>query len=154
MCQNRFKRSERFSAPQPIALDDYRFLASVTSRAAKVTIPSPTRLHFHGGRHAVSTTAYPDIEDFFADIAAIYRKEIAALEQAGCRYIQIDDPLMTYFLSPVLRQEVVAEGDDPDHRLARYVRLVNDCISQRRADTTCHHDGGSSRRLRRWSRIA
>lgn len=126
----------RVSAPGPIALDDYRFLTSTTSRAAKVTIPSPTRLHFHGGRHAVSQTAYPDIEGFFADVARVYGNEIAALELAGCRYIQIDDPLLSYFLSPALRQEVVDEGDDPDRRLARYVRLVNECIAHRGPDTT------------------
>ena len=125
----------KVSAPEPIVLDDYRFLASVTSRAAKVTIPSPTRLHFHGGRHAVSETAYPDIEAFFADVVKVYRDEIAALERAGCRYIQIDDPLLSYFLSPALRQEVVDEGDDPDRRLARYVRLVNDCIRARGPET-------------------
>jgi 5-methyltetrahydropteroyltriglutamate--homocysteine methyltransferase len=126
----------KVSAPQPIVLEDYRFLASLTPRAAKITIPSPTRLHFHGGRSAVSETGYPDIEEFFADVATIYRNEIAALEHAGCRYIQIDDPLMSYFLSPALRQEIVDEGDDPDRRLARYVRLVNDCIRGRGPETT------------------
>jgi 5-methyltetrahydropteroyltriglutamate--homocysteine methyltransferase len=125
----------KVSAPAPIVLDDYEFLASASSRAAKVTIPSPTRLHFHGGRHAVSETVYPDIEEFFADVVKVYRNEIATLERAGCRYIQIDDPLLSYFLSPALRQEVVDEGDDPDRRLARYVRLVNDCIRARRSDT-------------------
>jgi 5-methyltetrahydropteroyltriglutamate--homocysteine methyltransferase len=126
----------KVSAPAPIVLDDYRFLASTTARAAKVTIPSPTRLHFHGGRKAVSETAYPDIEEFFADVASVYRNEIAALERAGCRYIQIDDPLLSYFLSPALRLAVIDEGDDPDRRLARYVRLVNDCIRERGPETT------------------
>jgi methionine synthase II (cobalamin-independent) len=126
----------KVSAPNPIVLEDYQFLASATSRAAKVTIPSPTRLHFHGGRHAVSKTAYPDIEEFFADVAAVYRAEIAALEKAGCRYIQIDDPLLSYFLSPALRQEIVDDGEDPDGRLNRYVRLVNDCIRSRGSETT------------------
>ena len=126
----------KISAPEPIALEDYRFLESASSRAAKVTIPSPTRLHFHGGRHAVSEAAYPEIEDFFADIASVYCNEIAALEEAGCRYIQIDDPLMSYFLSPALRQEVIEEGDDPDRRLARYVSLVNQCIQLRQPETT------------------
>ena len=132
----RVQTTGKVSAPEPIVLEDYQFLASATSLAAKVTIPSPTRLHFHGGRHAVSETAYPDIEEFFADVAAVYRQEIAALEKAGCRYIQIDDPLLSYFLSPALRQEVVDEGDDPDRRLARYVRLVNDCIRGRGPGTT------------------
>jgi 5-methyltetrahydropteroyltriglutamate--homocysteine methyltransferase len=92
-------------------------------------------MHFHGGRRSVSTQAYPDIEQFFGDIAAIYRAEIAALEMAGCRYIQIDDPLMTYFLSPRLRAEVEAEGEKPEHRLARYLELLNQCIARKRQDT-------------------
>jgi len=126
----------KVSAPSPIVVEDYRFLASVTSRAAKVTIPSPTRLHFHGGRHAVSDVAYPDIEEFFSDVARVYRDEIVALEQTGCRYIQVDDPLLSYFLSPALRQEVIEEGDHPDRRLARYVSLVNQCIAHRGPETT------------------
>jgi 5-methyltetrahydropteroyltriglutamate--homocysteine methyltransferase len=132
----RVRTIDKVSAPEPIVLKDYEFLASVTSRPAKITIPSPTRLHFHGGRYAVSASAYPDIEQFFADVASVYRNEIAALERAGCRYIQIDDPLMSYFLSPALRQEVIDEGDDPDRRLARYVCLVNECIRSRGPETT------------------
>ena len=89
----------RVSAAAPITAPDFSFLQSTTQRAAKVTLPSPTRLHFHGGRGAVSPAVYPDIEQFFADIVKVYRAEIAALEAAGCRYIQIDDPLMTYFIS-------------------------------------------------------
>jgi 5-methyltetrahydropteroyltriglutamate--homocysteine methyltransferase len=119
----------------PIVVPDYRYLASVTSRPAKVTIPSPTRMHFHGGRQSVSTQAYPDIEAFFTDIAAVYRAEIAELEMAGCRYIQIDDPLMAYFLSPKLRAEIVADGETPDGRLARYLELLNQCIAARHQDT-------------------
>jgi 5-methyltetrahydropteroyltriglutamate--homocysteine methyltransferase len=126
----------KLRADEPIVVPDYQFLASVATRPAKVTMPSPTRMHFHGGRQAVSTAAYPDIEEFFADVADIYRREIARLENAGCRYIQIDDPLLTYFLSPKLRAEIEAEGDEPERRLSRYVGLLNQCIATRRADTT------------------
>jgi 5-methyltetrahydropteroyltriglutamate--homocysteine methyltransferase len=126
----------KLCADGPILVGDYQFLSGATRKIAKVTIPSPTRLHFHGGRHAVSTAAYPDIEAFFSDVADVYRAEIAALEQAGCRYIQIDDPLLTYFLSPKLRAEVTAEGDDPDHRLARYLDWLNTCITSRTPQTT------------------
>ncbi len=125
----------KLRADEPIVISDYRFMASVTGRAAKVTIPSPTRLHFHGGRNAVSKEAYADVEDFFADVANIYRREIASLEEAGCRYVQIDDPLLTYFLSPELLADIVAEGDDPERRLSRYLALLNQCIASRRADT-------------------
>ena len=114
---------------------DFAFLASATKRSAKITIPTPTRFHFHGGRGVVSEDAYPDIEDFFADLAAIYRAEIASLEALGCRNIQIDDPLLTYFIGDAMRAEIVANGERPEARLARYVALINDCIAARLPDT-------------------
>lgn len=119
----------------PSLVEDFRFLASLAHATPKVTLPSPTRLHFHGGRGAVSREAYSDIEAFFADVAAAWRAEIAALEAAGCRYIQIDDPVLSYFLPDRLRAEIVANGEDPDARLARYVALLNDCVSGRGAGT-------------------
>lgn len=115
--------------------DDFRVLKSLSGLTPKVTLPSPTRMHFHGGRKNVSSQAYPDIEQFFDDVARVYQDEIAALEALGCRYIQIDDPLFTYFISDRLRDEARANGEDPDARLARYVGLVNACISRRRPDT-------------------
>jgi 5-methyltetrahydropteroyltriglutamate--homocysteine methyltransferase len=119
------KTVSKLSAGGPILVEDYRYVADHAHRRAKITIPSPTRMHFHDGRRAVSEIAYPDIEDFFADLAELYRREIAALEDAGCRYIQINDPLLTYFLDPTLRDEIRGDGDDPDERLTRYVRLIN-----------------------------
>jgi 5-methyltetrahydropteroyltriglutamate--homocysteine methyltransferase len=125
----------RLERPEPVLVRDFTYLASVATHAAKITIPSPSRLHFHGGRSVVSVAAYPDIEEFFADVVRVYRAEIAALEAAGCRYIQIDDPLFSYFISERMRAEIVANGEQPEERLARYVRLINDCIAERRADT-------------------
>jgi 5-methyltetrahydropteroyltriglutamate--homocysteine methyltransferase len=122
--------------PKPILVDDYAFLADVTTSAtAKITIPSPSRLHFHGGRSVVDVSTYPDIEAFFADVVHAYRAEIADLEAAGCRYIQVDDPLFSYFISERMRAEIVANGEKPEERLARYVRLINDCIAERRPET-------------------
>lgn len=137
----------KLGLPHSVSSSDFKFLQSQTSRVAKVTLPSPTRLHFHGGRDAVSRQAYPDIEEFFADVVKIYRAEIAALEAAGCRYIQIDDPLMTYFISDRMRAEVIAIGDDPEVRMRRYVELTNACISQRGPDTAIgiHVCRGNSR---------
>ena len=137
----------RLGANAPITAPDFSYLQGVTGRTAKITLPSPTRLHFHGGRAAVSSTAYPDIEEFFADVVKVYQAEIAALEAAGCRYIQIDDPLMTYFISDRMRAEVVASGDDPQARLQRYVDLTNACIAKRRPDTAIgiHVCRGNSR---------
>jgi 5-methyltetrahydropteroyltriglutamate--homocysteine methyltransferase len=133
--------------PKPVNAGDFSFLQSTTQQTAKITLPSPTRLHFHGGRRSVSSAAYPDIEQFFEDVVRIYRREIAALEDAGCRYIQIDDPLMTYFISDRLRAEIIAEGEDPDERMRRYVELTNACIAERRPDTAVgiHLCRGNSR---------
>jgi 5-methyltetrahydropteroyltriglutamate--homocysteine methyltransferase len=125
----------RLTHPEAIYGRDYAHLKSAATRPTKMTIPSPTRMHFHGGRRHVATSAYPDMEAFFADVARVYQEEIAALEALGCRYIQVDDPLLTYFISDKLREEVRENGEDPDGRLARYVRLVNDCIARRRANT-------------------
>jgi 5-methyltetrahydropteroyltriglutamate--homocysteine methyltransferase len=137
----------KLGLPHSVNAADFKYLQSTTDRMAKITLPSPTRLHFHGGRDAVSREAYPDIEAFFADVVQIYRREIAALEEAGCRYIQIDDPLMTYFISDRLRAEIVASGEDPDARLHRYVELTNACIAQRRPETAIgiHVCRGNSR---------
>ena len=120
---------------EPILVQDFTFLAGTTTNTAKITIPSPSRLHFHGGRSVVSSDVYPDIEAFFADVVRAYRAEIADLEAAGCRYIQIDDPLFSYFISERMRAEIVANGERPEDRLRRYVQLINDCIAERRADT-------------------
>ncbi len=140
---------------EPLTVGDFAMLAEAVGGAApaatratpKITLPSPTRMHFHGGRRNVSAEAYPDIDQFFADVAAFWRAEIAALEAAGARYIQIDDPLLTYFLSDRLRACLAAQGDDPDALLERYVRLVNDCIAGRGPETTIavHLCRGNSR---------
>ena len=137
----------KLGLPHTVNSTDFQYLQSTTQRTAKITLPSPTRLHFHGGRDAVSREAYPDIEQFFDDVVNIYRREIASLEEAGCRYIQIDDPLMTYFISDRLRAEIVASGEDPDARLRRYVDLTNACIAQRKPETAIgiHVCRGNSR---------
>lgn len=137
----------KLGLPHTVNATDFQYLQSTTQRTAKITLPSPTRLHFHGGRDAVSHEAYPDIEQFFDDVVNIYRREIASLEEAGCRYIQIDDPLMTYFISDRLRAEIVASGEDPDARLRRYVDLTNACIAQRKPETAIgiHVCRGNSR---------
>src|SRR3546814_3667064 len=75
----------------PIQGPDYDFLAGVVAKTPKVCIPAPSMLHFRGGRQAISQKVYPDLEDFYADLAAAYRAEIADLATRGCRYLQMDD---------------------------------------------------------------
>jgi 5-methyltetrahydropteroyltriglutamate--homocysteine methyltransferase len=125
---------------KPIQVDDFRFLQSVTRRMPKVTIPSPTMLHFRGGREAISRETYPDIEAFFADVAAAYRDEIAVLAAAGCRYLQLDDTNLAYLCDEKMREGARQRGDDPNELPRRYARLINAAISGRPAGMTiCVH---------------
>src|SRR5207247_7048337 len=125
---------------KPIQVDDFNFLKSVTRRTPKVTIPSPTMLHFRGGRDAISRDAYPDLEAFYADVAAAYGAEIAALGAAGCRYLQLDDTNLAYLCDAKMREGARARGDDPNELPRRYARLINAAIVDRPADmTVCVH---------------
>jgi 5-methyltetrahydropteroyltriglutamate--homocysteine methyltransferase len=119
---------------RPIQLADFAFLKSATRRTPKVTIPSPTMLHFRGGRGAISKEAYPDIEAFFDDIAAAYRDELKQPGRAGCRYVQLDDTNLAYLCDPKLREGARSRGDDPDELPRRYARLINGAIAGRPAD--------------------
>jgi 5-methyltetrahydropteroyltriglutamate--homocysteine methyltransferase len=124
----------------PIQLDDFKFLKSVTKRTPKVTIPSPTMLHFRGGREAISREAYPDLDAFYADVAAAYRAEIRALGDAGCRYLQLDDTNLAYLCDEKMREGARKRGDDPDELPRRYARLINAAIAERTPGmTVCVH---------------
>ena len=124
----------------PIQVADFEFLKSVAKRTPKVTIPSPTMLHFRGGRGAISKEAYPDLEPFFADVAACYAEELDALSRAGCTYVQLDDTNLAYLCDPKMREGARQRGDDPDELPRRYARLINAAIAKRPPGMTiCTH---------------
>ncbi len=118
----------------PIALKDYEYVQSVSHVTAKVTMPSPSFVHCRGGRAAISAQSYPDLDVFFADLAAAYRAEIAALAKAGCRYVQLDEVHFTFLCDPVLVEGFRARGDDPQALARTYAKLINDSIADRPAD--------------------
>lgn len=124
-------------------VDDYKFLHSVADRSKvtpKVTFPSPTVVHFRGGREMIDQNAYPQMNAFYADLARIYQEEIADLADAGCRYIQIDEVNLAYLCDPELRKNVTALGEDPATLPQTYAKLINDSISKKPADmTVCMH---------------
>ncbi len=124
----------RIAHAHDIQRRDYEFLASVTTRTPKVTIPSPTMLHFRGGRGAIDQTVYPDIADFYADVAGAYRAEIASLADAGCRYLQLDDTNLAYLCDGTQRENARKRGLDPDQLPRDYAALVNASIADAPAD--------------------
>ena len=111
---------------EPIQGPDFDFLKSVTTYTPKVCIPAPSMLHFRGGREAISDAVYPNLEDFYDDLTAAYRAEIADLAARGCRYLQFDDTNLAYLCDPDIRARTKARGDDPDALTRLYCRLVNE----------------------------
>jgi len=125
---------------KPIQLEDFKFLKSVTKRTPKVTIPSPTMLHFRGGREGISKDAYPDLDEFFADVAKAYQDEIKSLGDAGLTYLQLDDTNLAYLCDPKIREAAKGRGLDPDHLPRDYAKLINAAISKKPANMTiCTH---------------
>ena len=113
---------------------------STTTRTPKVCIPAPSMLHFRGGREAISEAVYPNLEDFYDDLTAAYRAEIADLAARGLRYLQFDDTNLAYLCDPDIRARTKARGDDPDALARLYCRLINDSIRDRPEDmTVCVH---------------
>jgi 5-methyltetrahydropteroyltriglutamate--homocysteine methyltransferase len=120
----------------PIQLADYQFLAGRTGTGCvpKVAIPSPTMLHFRAGRSGIPADVYPEMPDFYADIAAAYRAEVDSLAAAGCRYIQMDDTNLAYLCDDSHRADAAARGIDPDAIPRQYAALINDSFRSAPAD--------------------
>ncbi len=116
----------------PIYADHFRFLRSVTKRTPKVTIPSPIILHFTSGSAAIRKGAYPDMDLFWADIIDAYQKEMNSLNDAGCRYLQVDDPPMATLCNEKFQNMVKARGDDPRYLLNDlYPEIINRAFANR-----------------------
>jgi len=123
-----------------IFVDDFKFLASIARATPKITLPSPTVMHFRGGRDAIDAGTYPDIAEFYDDLSRLYREEIGDLAAAGCRYLQIDEVNLAYLCDSDLRRQVANIGEDPATLPQTYARLLNDTIKDRPQDmTVCMH---------------
>lgn len=114
-----------------IEVENFKFLQAQTERTAKQTMPSPTMTHFRGGREAIDSKLYPDLDEFFADLAQVYRQEIGALAAAGCRYVQLDDTNLAYLCDASQRARAVDRGEDLAQLPHDYARLINESIQSR-----------------------
>ncbi|MBM3385099.1 MAG: 5-methyltetrahydropteroyltriglutamate--homocysteine S-methyltransferase [Betaproteobacteria bacterium] len=120
-----------------IQLADFQYLKSCTSRTPKVTIPSPTMLHFRGGRAGIDKKAYPELEpDFYEDVAKAYGEELASLSKAGCNYVQMDDTNLAYLCDDKMRAAAQARGDDPNELPHRYAGFINRVAARKPAGMT------------------
>src|SRR4051812_4494386 len=110
---------------------DFEYLKSQTTRTPKVTIPSPTMLHFRGGRAGISQKDYPDLEQFYEDVARAYGDELRSLAAAGCSYVQMDDTNLAYLCDVKMREAARVRGDDPDELPHRYANFINRVVAQK-----------------------
>jgi 5-methyltetrahydropteroyltriglutamate--homocysteine methyltransferase len=117
-------------------LDHFKFIKAHTRVVPKMTIPSPSSLHFRYGRDAVPDSIYPDMNDFYRDLGQTYRKAVRAFADAGCRYLQLDEVNFTYLCDPKLRAQVANRGDDPGQLPLVYAGMINAAISDIPADMT------------------
>ena len=130
---------DKVTHAKQIQLADFNYLKSQvsTGNRAKVTIPSPTMLHFRGGRAGISRTAYPELEpDFYTDVAKAYGDELRSLSAAGCDYVQMDDTNLAYLCDVNMREAAKNRGDDPNELAHRYAKFINLVVAQRPAGMT------------------
>ncbi len=120
-----------------IQLADFQYLKACTARTPKVTIPSPTMLHFRGGRAGISKQDYPELEpDFYEDVAKAYGAELQSLSSAGCNYVQMDDTNLAYLCDDRMREAAKSRGDDPNELPHRYAKFINRVVAKKPAGMT------------------
>jgi 5-methyltetrahydropteroyltriglutamate--homocysteine methyltransferase len=139
---------EHISLPTTIFAHDFGFLAdTVTSATPKLTIPSPSMVHYRGGPAALDPTVYPEVDSFWHDLSTAYAQEIAQLGELGCTYLQLDDTSLAYLNDPAQRAQLTARGDDAEHQHLRYILQINAALARKppRMTVTTHMCRGNFR---------
>jgi 5-methyltetrahydropteroyltriglutamate--homocysteine methyltransferase len=125
---------------QPIFADAFKYLKSVAAATPKLTIPSPSMMHYRGGRAAIDDTVYPELDAFWDDLGRVYADEIAALGRLGCTYLQLDDTSLAYLNDPAQREYITKLGGSGESQHLTYIRLINSALAKKPAGmTVCTH---------------
>jgi 5-methyltetrahydropteroyltriglutamate--homocysteine methyltransferase len=123
---------DRITLKDTIFADAFTFLKEQTATATpKLTIPSPSMVHYRGGRAAIDPTVYPDLDQFWSDLSAAYAEQVRRLGELGCTYLQFDDTSLAYLNDPRQRELVAAQGGDPEHQHERYIAQINQALAGR-----------------------
>jgi 5-methyltetrahydropteroyltriglutamate--homocysteine methyltransferase len=137
--------------PSTIFADAFTFVRDnvAPDQTAKLTIPSPSMVHYRGGRAAIDEGVYPDLAKFWDDLAAAYGQEVSNLYALGCRYLQLDDTSLAYVNDPAQRQHVAEIGGDPLHQHETYINVINKALANRPADmaVTTHMCRGNNQSM-------
>jgi len=119
----------RMRRTQPLALDEFEFLRDAANATPKITLPSPSTMHFFRCADFADRRVYPDAKSFFDDLVAVFAQEIAELVAAGCRYLQIDEVAIALLCDPAIRDKVEATGSDPDELVDLYIDAINRSVA-------------------------
>ena len=130
--------SGRVALPYTIFADAFSFLRdhAAPDQTPKLTIPSPSMVHYRGGNASIDREVYPDLDAFWDDLAAAYAKEVQGLHEIGCRHLQLDDTSLAYVNDPAQRAHIEAIGGDPAHLHEQYIRVMNQALAERPDDLT------------------
>jgi 5-methyltetrahydropteroyltriglutamate--homocysteine methyltransferase len=128
--------SKKVRRTNSIVTGDFKFIKSVAANRVKVTMPTPSHMHFGHFKDAVDPKVYPDIEVYWDDMVAVFQQEIKELYAAGCRYLQLDEVPLALLCDDNIRALAKNEGDDPDKLVARYIDVLNRAVAGRPADLT------------------
>jgi 5-methyltetrahydropteroyltriglutamate--homocysteine methyltransferase len=144
-----FRNDEGFSTPspaplatkrvrraKPIVTEDFKFVESAATNRVKVTMPTPSHMHFGQFKDAVDPKVYPHVEAYWDDMIAVFQEEIKELYAAGCRYLQLDEVPLALLCDNNIRALAKREGDDPDQLVALYIDVLNRAVAGRPADLT------------------
>src|SRR5271166_2534607 len=137
-----FRIGRRLTLDKTIFAEDFAYLKSVApaETVPKLTIPSPSMLHYRGGRAVIDQAAYPEMDGFWHDLAEVYRTEIAGLAALGCTYLQLDDTSLAYLNDPAQRAYVTSIGGDGDKQHLTNIRLINQALADKPPGmTVCTH---------------
>ena len=115
-------------------VEHFKYLKSVATKTPKMTIPSPSMLHYRGGRKLINAGLYPDMEEYYSDLGETYAGAVADFAGAGCRYLQLDDVSFAYFCDPEQRAMLAARGDDPAKQPGIYGGMINRAVRDRPRD--------------------
>ena len=120
--------------------EDFTYLKSITKGTPKLTIPSPSMIHYRGGRAAIDAAVYPDMKEFWRDLSQVYADEVEQLGKLGCTYLQLDDTSLAYLNDPVQREHIAQIGGDAETQHLVYIDLINAALTKKPAGmTVCTH---------------
>jgi 5-methyltetrahydropteroyltriglutamate--homocysteine methyltransferase len=119
-----------------IVVEDFKFISAVASRPVKVTMPTPSHMHFGHFKDAVDPTVYPDVGAYWDDLVAIFQQELKELYAAGCRFLQLDEVPLALLCDQNIRALTMSEGEDPDALVHLYIDVLNRAVAGRPADFT------------------